>query len=295
MGVRWLAPLLAGALALAGCGERETERDWPEPSPALWEVRAPAGAGGASTEATGWLFGTIHALPADAEWRTPALEAALARSGVLVVEVADLGDARAAAEAYERRAHSSGLPPLSERVPTAERPALKRALEDAGLSDDAFAEVETWAASLQLASALRDHDSADGVDRALIEEAPRVIGLESFDEQFALFDTMAPKAQAHLLIAVARENATDQDQRVAAWLTGDLDRLERDAAGGLLADPVLRERLQLARNRAWAGHVEALIAAGERPFVAVGTAHMFGEEGLPALLRAGGYKVARIQ
>jgi len=293
--MRALALLLAGALALAGCGKQG--RDWPAPSPALWEVRAPEGeVAGGPGEPAAWLFGTIHALPADADWRTPALQAALDRSDMLVVEVAELGDAAAAAQAFASRARTPGLPPLTARVPPADRPALAAALASAGLAEEDFADVESWAAALQLTSALRRHESANGVDRALIEGAERVTGLESLDAQFALFDALPQGAQAQLLATVAREaGAADQDRRVAAWLAGDLARLSRDAQSGLLADPALRQALLLARNRAWARRIHALIAAGERPFVAVGAAHMLDAEGLPALLAARGYEVRRIQ
>ena len=80
---RILALALALAAALAACGG--PEEDWPPPSPALWEVSGPDGE-------TGWLFGTIHALPEGVEWETPALEAALDRADALVVEVANLGE-----------------------------------------------------------------------------------------------------------------------------------------------------------------------------------------------------------
>ena len=85
---------LAGALALTGCGG--PAREWPEPSPALWEVTGPDGA-------QGWLFGTIHSLPEGARWRTPAVDEALARSSLLVVEVAELGRGGDEAGAIFRR------------------------------------------------------------------------------------------------------------------------------------------------------------------------------------------------
>jgi uncharacterized protein YbaP (TraB family) len=281
---------LVAALALAACGgDAEPERDWPAPSPALWQVAAPG-------EAQGWLFGTIHALPDEVDWRTPALDQALRQSLVLVVEVAEIGDADEAARQFARRARAPGLPPLLERVPVGDRAALQAALDAAGLHARDFAEVESWAASLQLANALRRYDSANGVDRGLIAEADRVIGLETLGRQFALFDGLSPEQQARLLAEVAREGGgAAQEERVEAWLTGDLDRLARDAGEGLLADPALRETLQLGRNRAWAERVATLVAAGERPLVAVGAAHMLGDQGLPALLAARGYTVRRIQ
>ena len=286
--------MIAGLCALwvAGCGldgNASTDRDWPEASPALWEVR---GSGGES----GWLFGTAHALPARLDWRTPAVDAALERSGLLVVEIADLDDAAQGAAQFTQRSRAAGLPPLSLRVPEAERPALLAALDRARLAESAFDDVKTWAAALQLASALRRHDPAHGVDRALLASATRVLGLESFAAQYGLFDRLSADQQARLLVAVVHEAAAGrQDAMIEAWLTGDMAALDRHARAGLLADPALRERLQGARNRDWAEIVHGLVLRGERPFVAVGAAHVIGPDGLPALLEARGHEVRRIR
>jgi uncharacterized protein YbaP (TraB family) len=278
---------LALALALAGCGA--PARDWPDPSPALWEV---TGSGGAH----GWLFGTIHSLPEGAKWRTQAVDQALAGSGVLVVEIADLGDAAAAKDAFDKLATTPGLPPLSQRVPAAGRPALAAFLDQAGLDDDAFPHTETWGAAMILANRVRQGDPDSGVDRALIAGARRVEGLETFAQQYGVFDALPPGDQADLLLALARESGGKaEDKEATEWLTGDLAGLERDSASGVLADADLREALQAARNRRWAERIAQLLAARERPFVAVGEGHMFGDENLPALLKARGYTVRRVQ
>jgi uncharacterized protein YbaP (TraB family) len=278
---------LALALTLAGCGE--PARDWPDPSPALWEV---TGRGGAH----GWLFGTIHSQPEGAAWRTPPVDRALARSSVLVVEIADLGDAAAAKEAFDRLATTPGLPPLSQRIPAKDRPALTAFLDRAGVADDAFPHTETWAAAIALANRVRGRDPGTGVDRALMAKASRVEGLETFEQQYGAFDALPPSEQADLLLALAREADEKADARqVEAWLTGDLAALERDSSTGVLANAELREALQVARNRRWAERIARLLASREQPFVAVGEAHMFGEENLPALLEAHGYTVRRIQ
>ncbi len=286
--MRPLAPLaLALALALAGCGA--PARDWPDPSPALWEVTGPGGA-------HGWLFGTIHSLPEGADWRTPSVDRALARASMLVVEIADLDDTAAAREAFDRLATTPGLPPLSRRVPAARRPALAAFLKRAGLADDAFPHTETWGAAMILANRTRGRDPDTGVDRALIAEAKRVEGLETFEQQYGAFDALPAAEQADLLLALAGEaDRTLDDRQVSEWLTGDLAGLERDSASGVLADPELREALQVARNRRWAERIGYLLASREQPFVAVGAAHMFGEENLPVLLRARGYTVRRVQ
>lgn len=274
-------------LALAGCGE--PARDWPDPSPALWEVSGPGGA-------HGWLFGTIHSLPEGASWRTQAVDQALGRSSLLVLEIANLDDTDAARDAFERLATTPGLPPLSLRVPAADRPALAAFLDRAGMADGDFPHTETWAAAILLANRARGRDPGTGVDRELMTNAKRVEGLETFDEQYGAFDALPPSEQADLLLALAAEADGKADTRqVEEWLTGDLAGLERESAKGVLADPELREALQVARNRRWAERIAELWVQHEQPFVAVGEAHMFGEENLPQLLIARGYTVRRVQ
>lgn len=279
-----IAAALAAALLLAACGE--PARDWPEPSPALWEVVSPAGE-------RGWLFGTIHSLPLEARWRTPALESALANSGVLVVEVADVGDARKAAAVFERYAYDDDLPPLLHRVAAGDRADLAAFLERADSSEADFAATETWAAALTLANRARSLEAGQNVDRALIDVRSEVVALESHDVQYALFDALPPKEQADLLMALARDTGGEEG-RVEAWLTGDLAALERTGAK-LLNDPELREALQTGRNERWTPRIAEMIERGRRPFVAVGTAHLFGERSLPSLLEARGYTIRRIQ
>ena len=275
---------LAGALLLAACGE--PEREWPEPKPALWEMVSPEGR-------RGWLFGTIHSLPLEVRWRTPALEGALANSGVLVVEVVDVGDTAKAESVFERFARNENLAPLSQRVAPEDRADLAAFLDRAGSGETDFKATDTWAAALMLANRARQLEAGQNVDRALVDVRSEVVGLESHAVQYALFDALPPEEQTDLLMALARDTGGEA-ARIEAWLTGDLAALER-ASDPLLGDPGLRTALQTGRNVRWAPRIAEMVEAGRRPFVAVGTAHLFGEQSLPALLEARGYTVRRIQ
>ena len=275
---------LAGALLLAACGE--PEREWPEPKPALWEMVSPEGR-------RGWLFGTIHSLPLEVRWRTPALEGALANSGVLVVEVVDVGDTAKAESVFERFARNESLAPLSQRVAPEDRADLAAFLDRAGSGETDFATTDTWAAALMLANRARQLEAGQNVDRALVDVRSEVVGLESHAVQYALFDALPPEEQTDLLMALARDTGGEAE-RIEAWLTGDLAALER-ASDTLLGDPELRAALQTGRNARWAPRIAEMVEAGRRPFVAVGTAHLFGEQSLPSLLEARGYTVRRIQ
>jgi uncharacterized protein YbaP (TraB family) len=278
---------LVAALALAACAE--PARDWPAPSPALWEV---SGRNGEKA----WLFGTIHALPDGAEWRTPAFEQAFAASDLLMVEIGDLDDSRAAARAFAEFAKTPGLPALTARAAREDRPAVDSLMQRAGMDNADFWDTETWAAALILANAVRESETGNGVDRDLLDEGKPVQALETFAAQFARFDRLSEAEQRQFLAAVARQAARDEEgAQATAWLTGDLAALMSSVERELKAQPVLRQELLVDRNTYFAARIAATIEEGRAPFVAVGAGHMLGPEGLPALLTARGYTVARVQ
>lgn len=274
----WLA--LAGAVALAACGEA------PLPAkPALWEVT------GAKGEKA-WLFGTIHALPRPAAWRSPAIDAAMNGADNIVVEVASVDP-----KVFAELARTPGQPPLASKLPPPLRAKLAERLMAGGLGDNRFADLETWAAAMMIAQAnAKDSNPDNGIDRAIVALAGKrpVIELEGTRGQLSIFDRLPETEQRDLLVAVV----TDPDRQAspaAAWLHGDMAAIERETHRGLLADPELRVALFTARNRAWTERIAAMLANGQKPFVAVGAAHMAGVEGLPALFTARGYSVRRLQ
>lgn len=274
------------ALLLCACSPS------PDPaSPALWRVDGPGGQ-------RAWLFGTIHALERPVLWRSASVDAALVEADRIVVEVADQ---KAIPAAFTRRANAPGLPPLSARVDPALRPALATLLDEADASESQFATTETWAVALSLARAGGGRlDPKHGVDRAVVAAASGkpVVELEGADGQLAVFDDLPEREQRDLLATVLRDAGslqTESGSLAAAWRKGDMATIERETHRGLLADPELREALFTQRNRRWADRIAAMLASGQRPFVAVGGAHMAGADGLPAMLEARGLRVARVQ
>ncbi|MXO73839.1 TraB/GumN family protein [Altererythrobacter aerius] len=285
---------LALAVALGACGGEGARGDLPPPSPALWEVTRPDG------RAAGWLFGTIHALPAGTAWRTPAIDRAIVSTDMLVVEVADLDDRGKLAATFTRMAHSDGLPPLSGRVPGGMRERLAALLAKGNYREADFRAIETWGAAIMLSRLADESSGGNGVDRALVTalEGRPIVELEGIEGQFAIFDGLPESDQRDLLGAVVGEDTMDTDDsaRLARlWLAGDMEAIAREADEGMLADPGLREALLTRRNRAWVERLAAIYASGKRPLVAVGAAHMAPPSGLPELLAARGYTVTRVR
>lgn len=283
----WLLAVLA--LAAAACAPE------PQPAhPALWKVSGPRGE-------QAWLFGTIHALPRPVQWRSAAVDDGLARADRIVVEVDDLADAQRMAAIFARLSRSPGLPPLRQRLRPALHGQLDHLLAKAGMRESAFSDVETWAVALMLARAGQKPDeAANGIDRAVIAAAKGkpLVELEGAEAQLGIFDTLPETEQRDLLAEVVADGGAvaGEGARLAeTWRKGDMPAIEAETRRGLLADPELREALFVGRNRAWALKIGTMLQGGARPFVAVGAAHMAGPQGLPAMLRAQGWTVERVQ
>ncbi len=289
-----LALALLAVLALLGC-EKTPPPDLPPPDPALWTVTL------ANGQPAGWLFGTIHALPEGAKWRTPEIDKAIVDADLLVVEIKDLDDQGKLASTFTRLSHSSGdLPPLTDRVTATLRDRLRALLQKGGYREADFKSIETWGAALMLAQLADDSIGENGVDRALLRDfrARDIVELEGIENQFAIFDRLPEADQRDLLGAVVEDDTMDaQDSARLArlWLAGDMDAIAKEGDEGMLADPELKRALLTNRNAAWAAKLDGLYRTGQRPFVAVGAAHLAPPAGLPELLAAKGYTVRRVR
>lgn len=285
---RFLATFLI-LLALAGCTRPE------EVHPAFWLVEGPKGE-------KAWLLGTIHALPRPVDWRSARIDAAIGEADLLVLEVADITDDSKTAQAFAALSKSPGLPPLNLRVPENLRPELADELRQGGIKAGALDSYETWAAALMLQNALAangESDTGNGIDRAVAKawKGP-VAEFEGATAQLAIFDRLPEHQQRALLGAVLTEGPGRTKQLKSlqmAWARGDMDLIARTTDEDFGKEPALREALLLGRNRAWTTKVEAMLAQGSRPFIAVGAAHLAGPDGLPAMLAARGWKVTRLQ
>lgn len=183
-------------------------------------------------------------------------------------------------------------------------PALRDAVEHvAGLRAvplSFVARLKPWAAALVLG--MPELSSGQFLDTAIQREAGdrgrRLVGLETAAEQLAVFDAMEGPLQLALLEAAVKnpdELTTQLEELTLAYLSGDLDLLERSAVGRFgEMDPAVetwfRDRLIDGRNRRMAQRVLELAGQGAL-LVAVGALHLPGESGLLAALARSGYRV----
>lgn len=291
------AMLRALTLALlslaAACGSAPQKPDGGH-GPALWAIER----GGMK----GWLFGTIHVLPGNIAWQTPAIRSAMAASDRLVLEAADLQDAGKTLAIFESMGRSPDLPPLENRVPADEKAPLLHAIDAGGADSRNLSGYESWAAAMLLSAASQQSlniSANDGVEPVLIaayRDAGKPIGgLETVERQFAAFDTLPQDAQDRLLVQTVHESDDMKalyHRILNAWLNGDMDAIAREGAQGEQPDPVIEDAILTARNRDWVKAIEPMRGA---PFIAVGAGHLTGADSLIDMLRARGFTVRRVQ
>ena len=263
-------------------------------TPALWSIEDARG------ERLGWLFGTVHALPARVDWNSPELDRAVAQAGVLAVEVKDITDTRMVAKVFGDLAKDRREPPLEDRIAARDRPILAALFDRAGVDPDRFDGLETWAAATAVAQLSQAGDIRQGADHVLETRfsGRPVVELEGLRPQLAIFDQLPERDQRDLLTAIIRASGRAEASAqlmTRAWLAGDLNTLQTVAMQGILEDPELYEALLVQRNAAWAARIGAMMRRGDKPLVAVGAGHMLGPDGLPAVLAADGFTVRRIQ
>ena len=89
------------------------------------------------------MLGTIHLLPDDTPWRTDAIDDAVNKADMVIVEVAELGNQQKAGQVFAELGTTHGLPSLAQRVPPSKRDTLSDLIERSGFIFDRTEVTET--------------------------------------------------------------------------------------------------------------------------------------------------------
>ena len=262
--------------------------------PALWHVQGPKG--------EAYLFGSIHLLPKTITWRTKAVNDAIRRADVFVFEVST--DAQSQQEIRTLIADKGRLPPgqsLRAMLPPASQTDFDAALTKAKMSVDQVDHERPWLVSLQLliAEGTAKHYSADaGVDNAVMAIAAHNHKpsryFETIGQQFALLSGGSDKLQLSEFESDLKDFGKSDDDltpMVEAWSKGKETKLAGLMNEDLADDPDMKKALLTDRNQNWVGQIAKMLTEKKVFFITVGAGHLAGPEGVPALLRAAGYKV----
>jgi uncharacterized protein YbaP (TraB family) len=263
-----------------------------------------------------YLFGTIHIPDPRLASFPPALSKAVGDSDEIVNEMPldDANDALAMMSSFRL--------PSGKSLSTELSPALYRRLKDAftqkglGMAFPMLEHMKVWAVAAQVA--LLDHlkeigtGGGQAIDLAIHDMAKAAgkttSGLETKAEQLAVFDGLTKDEQARLLEQTldqrdkdAREGKDPVARLMTLYVAGEEAPLLHELNAGFdLSRPLdkkLLTRLITDRNKRMVTRIAALFKAHPRRayFVAVGAAHLLGDDGIIAQLKKKGMRIERVQ
>jgi uncharacterized protein len=269
-------------------------------APALWVV--------SDEDTTIHLFGTIHALPPELDWRTAEFDAAFAAADTLCIEVNIFERAPEVISLTFKEGIFKGDERLSDYLDEEQEAMLREVAAEVNLLWVGLDLMKPWNAMFTLAGGLAMKAGlADdsGVEYVLYEEAladgKTICEMESLDEQLGgliglPFDiqvtalTMVDEEYADLPVPEQLDKAVEELRgMVGDWAVGNVAAMQdtfedfghRDVYDAILTD----------RNARWAERIEAMLGEPGNVFIAVGAGHLAGPDSVQVMLEARGIEV----
>lgn len=304
--LRWICGA-ASALALAACSQSASVSDDADTSssssknagPALWKA--------SDEDTTVYLFGTVHVLPPELKWRTPVFDEAFYASKTIYFEASlDENDPALAALITKLGTMPLGQS-LFDLLSEEDKQLLIAAADEVGVPSASLSRFRPWFAGLVLAMqhiVAQGQDPESGVESVLEPEAKadgKVMRyFETAEQQLRFMADLDDETQVQFLMDGVRQIKDIPDlieQMDTAWVEGDVEGL----ADIILEDqsikaPEVYDVMLSGRNRRWTNELFGVINEEEGIFfVAVGAAHLAGEDSVVKMLKGKGVKVERVQ
>ena len=267
--------------------------------PALWLV--------SDDDTDVYLFGTVHVLPPDLEWRTPEIDAAFDAADTVFFEADVLSGGPEMAFLVNKLGMFGPDESLLDLLSEQDEADLVAAAQRLNMPLASLIRAKPWLAAISMSMQQiisEGHDPESGVESILLPEARengKVLRFfETVEEQLRFMAELPMDVQVEFLMEGVRQiqDVPDFiDYLDEAWVNGDVEAL-----GSLLLEdqsmtaPELYEAMLSGRNRRWTGELSTLMYEEEGVFfVAVGAAHLAGEDSVVTMLQQNGFTAERVQ
>ncbi|MFE4713581.1 TraB/GumN family protein [Paenibacillus sp. NPDC056722] len=197
---------------------------------------------------------------------------------------------------------------LKDHISAATYNKVTAFLKENGLPENSFDNIKAWYAQQQMGTILgakQDLDEGMGIDmyfmgKAINTKKP-IIGLETFESQYQVFNNFSDSLQEKLLLQFLDPNslpssATEMsmDDILKVWKTGDEKNLVK-FVDALRWDDDYFKGMQTDRNLAMAEKIKGYLNSDKKEtyMIALGASHFAGDSGLVTMLEKAGYKVVK--
>jgi hypothetical protein len=266
--------------------------------PGIWVVK--------DKDSTIYLFGTVHVLKPETQWRTPKIDEAIAASNELWLELPGMSDEEMAAAMMPlvMKVGLSPDKPLAQRLTPEEYKSLLEAAKLANLPEQLIAMARPWFAAIGISASAytrAGYDPKSGVEEKLKasfgERSIKAQGFETAEQQLNIFASMSEDEEMAFLRSTLKEYdqaPVELDKMVAQWAAGDVASL-----GKMLVDqtkeisPALYDEILAKRNANWAVKIREMLKGSGTVFIAVGAGHLLGPDSVQAQLKKKGIEAKR--
>lgn len=268
--------------------------------PAIWTL--------ADEDTTVYLFGTVHLLPDDLNWRTESFSEAFKSADKLYLEIDSSNMAeqqKIQALVVEHGMFTDGAT-LTSTLNEEEYEDVAKAAETVGIPMASLDPAKPWFAGLQLSLVQvmkSGYNPESGVEQVLTAQAKqdgKTFGhFESALDQVKILSGASMEDQVAGLVFTAKTIDMGKDMldtMVAEWADGDVAGLS-----ALMGEPSMfgsqdaYDALIVNRNKNWIPQIEAILEEPGVKFVAVGAGHLAGPDSVIEMLREKGHKIAAPQ
>lgn len=240
--------------------------------PALWVVN--------DNDTVIYLFGTFHALDGRSNWFQQAVKTAFSASDQLMLETLVPEPPKPIAYPPPGAGWSGQTGPVVQLAPSA---------------SSLLASTKTVMTAGR-AQGMSTDRGADAVLRDAAEQIGKPVGgLESFEFQLNMFNTLQEKAPAKAPdVQQMRALSSVLAQLEAAWNRGDIDSFAALLKQMQAQSPQTYQTMFVERNTRWAHWIANRLKTPGTIFVAVGAGHLSGPDSVQQQLAMLGVKSARV-
>lgn len=260
----------------------------------LWEIK------GEGVEKGCYLFGTMHLIEKDMFLFPKKLEKIVSKSDKLVMELAEIPDPASSMKYITLKGRTLFDFFTEEQADS----LLVWAKDKLRISEEAFratfSQFKPFVV-VQMATQMEFMGKTESYEltfqKLAKENNVELAGLETVDEQMALFDDLTDEQQSEMVMETIRHpedgsNTTKEMMRLYNGQNVDSLYMFLQQEGGTIVEE--QAHFLDDRNANWIPKIEAYIKQ-EKTFIAVGAGHLGGPNGLIRLLEKKGYTLKPVK
>ena len=256
----------------------------------LWEIS------GNGLKKPSYLFGTFHLMCKEDIHFSNQLKTAFENASEIYMEL-DMDDPSAVASAISQM-NMKGGHKLKDFYSDSEYKRIDKYFSDSlGLSLNVFQDFKPYFLIAAMYTKMLTCKSISGVEEELVQLAKqdkkKIEGLETIEFQSSVFDTIPYGEQAKELlksIDSLDENRKEFLDMLNIYKNQEISKIEGMFEKNEFGIDDHEDILVDNRNKNWIEQLKTIMK-NEPVFIAVGTGHLVGDNGLIALLRKKGYKL----